>query len=585
MMPVMLLTIPGRVTFQEKRVIPTFHTSITNMDDLMQFLPKSFGKKEEEKYDASDVINHTRKKKVVPKVRKPRRNVGEHEPEPTYRYGIDEIPDGNKKKRYREEDYETVDLDPSLNIPYTHEVNLQGHSRVVSSLALDPSGTRLLTGGYDSFIKFWDLPNLDHERLSNFRELEPYPGQVIHTLDYSATGDRFIAAGSSKQVKVFNRDGHEKFTTPIGYQYITDMASTKGHIARITAAFWHPTDTNLIVTSSHDSSVRIWDTNVSKKHRDIFKVRNSRGLAKSPVNGCVMSPNGKQIYAAAQDGCLHRFDVRTGRCNKRIQNIHGYGADVSCMKFSEDERQFIVRATDDSLKVWDSRKLDDGPVKLWSDLPNKYEETSCLFSPGEKYIVTGTSVIGDTQELGKLVFFDRNSFVKVKEVDVSSGSVVSIIWNEKTNQIITGCSEKIVHIFYNPEISKKGILLSLKRAPKKRKIEDSIQHRNIMNPHALPMFKQAPSARRQREKARNDPVLSHRPEPPQIGPGSGGRLGSSLTASIMKDLVPKTEITADPREAILRYAKQAEENPMFFGNAYKDTQPKNEDDKNEEDEE
>jgi len=110
------------------------------------------------------------------------------------------------------------------------------------------------------------------------------------------------------------------------------------------------------------------------------------------------------------------------------------------------------------------------------------------------------------------------------------------------------------------------------KQPKRRKIEDTIEYRPVMNPHALPLFKQPPSARRAREKARKDPTKSHRPESPQVGPGSGGRLGSSLTASIMKNLVTKKHMDDDPRAALLKYAKEAEENPIWFA-AYKETQP------------
>jgi len=90
-----------------------------------------------------------------------------------------------------------------------------------------------------------------------------------------------------------------------------------------------------------------------------------------------------------------------------------------------------------------------------------------------------------------------------------------------------------------------------------------------MNPHALPMFKQDPSARRKREKARMDPAKAHIPEAPQIGPGQGGRLGSSLTASIMKRLVKKDAIDDDPRAALLKYANTE---PYWF-KAYSKTQP------------
>lgn len=60
----------------------------------------------------------------------------------------------------------------------------------------------------------------------------------------------------------------------------------------------------------------------------------------------------------------------------------------------------------------------------------------------------------------------------------------------------------------------------------------------IHNPHALPLFRDQPSRKRQREKILKDPVKSHKPEIPITGPGHGGRVGTSsgslLTQYLLK---------------------------------------------------
>jgi len=175
--------------------------------------------------------------------------------------------------------------------------------------------------------------------------------------------------------------------------------------------------------------------------------------------------------------------------------------------------------------------------------------------------------------VGSLFFFDRATLSQISKVDVSQESVISVLWPEPLNQIICGCSDKNIHVLYNPAVSKKGVMLAVTKHPKRLKPEDQEFALNIQNPHALPLFKDQPSARRVREKARQDPSKSAHPEPPQIGPGVGGRLGSSLTASIMKDLVQKTEIHTDPREALLKF-HQADNKNSFWFKAYEETQPK-----------
>jgi len=201
-------------------------------------------------------------------------------------------------------------------------------------------------------------------------------------------------------------------------------------------------------------------------------------------------------------------------------------------------------------------------------LANKYPETDCVWSPDGRLVCTGTSTVKG-EGTGNIAFVDSSSLSLVKQLPVSTGSIISLIWHPEINQIICGSSDKIIHVLYDPKLSQKGVLFSVSKAPKKRRLEDTIQTQYIMTPHALPMFKQAPSLKRQREKAMADPTKAAIPEAPQLGQGVGGRLGSSLTASIMKHLVKHDVIDDDPRAALLKYANTE---PIWFA-AYQTTQP------------
>lgn len=72
---------------------------------------------------------------------------------------------------------------------------------------------------------------------------------------------------------------------------------------------------------------------------------------------------------------------------------------------------------------------------------------------------------------------------------------------------------------------------------------------------------------------RLDPTKSKRPDLP-ITAGSGGRVaagGSTLSSYVIRSLGLSKSVKddMDPREAILRYAKEAEENPIWVTPAYK----------------
>lgn len=156
------------------------------------------------------------------------------------------------------------------------------------------------------------------------------------------------------------------------------------------------------------------------------------------------------------------------------------------------------------------------------------------------------------------------------------------LWHPKLNQIFLTTGNGQIKVFYDPEKSQRGITLCAMK-PVKRKSGGAFSvEPQIINPHALPMYKQDRVRKLSaiRAKERRDPVKSHRPELPLTGSvGAGGRLashGSTLSSYIVKNIALQkvSDTKEDPREALLKYAKVAEQDPYWIAPAYKATQPK-----------
>jgi WD40 repeat protein len=558
----------------------------SSTDDLSAFLP-SFGKKaksdgldanelgfdgfgkQAQDEDLDKLFDKTKKKKV--EIKEKSKYQGPEAPDKFYVYGVDKIPENDLARE--EMNYETdsdVDVEENpYSLPYSHEVELKGHEGHVSALSLDPSGSRLISGGYDSIIKFWDFNAMDSS-MKSFRSIAPET-DVITSLQYSPTGDRFIMGSNSPQARVFNRDGKQLVLLPKGYPYIADMAATSGHIAKVTSAFFHPTQPQTVFTSSNDCSIRLWDLNSFKKHKEIIKLRNSQGAVRSGVSTCNIDSTGTTIGCVCVDGSLQFFPSKGPytRAILRFDSAHQFGSETSSLIFSSDGNTVVTRGGDDTMKIWDKRKLTTGPLVTFDGLPNKYQETDVVLSPDESVVCTGTSLSPDSA-VGKLFFYDMKSLTFIQEVSITDNSVISLLWHPKLNQIMCGCTDHKVHVLYNPELSTKGVLYCVTKHPKRDKYEDFVGVQNIQTPHALSMFKKTPSTRRAKEKAKSDPLKAAIPLAPQIGPGAGGRLGSSLTASIMSGLVQKRQFDNDPRASLLKYH---DEKGLKELEIYKKTQP------------
>ncbi|CAI7794811.1 unnamed protein product, partial [Closterium sp. NIES-53] len=144
----------------------------------------------------------------------------------------------------------------------------------------------------------------------------------------------------------------------------------------------------------------------------------------------------------------------------------------------------------------------------------------------------------------QLQFYSKETLELVRVTGVSPDqSVVRVLWHAHLNQIFATCGDKKVgstHILYEPTLSERGALVCVARAPHAPRPKDlcaRVAAPAIRNPHALPMFCDEPSRKRQREKARKVPVASQRPDLPMEGPGHGGRVGHTKGTLLIQYLL------------------------------------------------
>jgi WD40 repeat protein len=141
----------------------------------------------------------------------------------------------------------------------------------VSAIAVDPTGSRVLTGGYDYVVRMYDFQGMD-SRLRSFRQVEPSEGHQIRALSWSPTADQFLAVTGSAQAKIYDRDGFTLGEFVKGDMYIRDLKNTKGHISGLTGGHWHPKDRETALTSSEDGSLRIWDVTNFKTQKQVSTI-------------------------------------------------------------------------------------------------------------------------------------------------------------------------------------------------------------------------------------------------------------------------------------------------------------------------
>ena len=477
-----------------------------------------------------------------------------------------------------DEDEEEESLEKK--IPNSHECAMQHGKRAISALAIDPSGARLVSGAIDYEVKFWDFAGMDSS-LRSFRSIKPCESHVIRALEFSTTGDKLLVVPGSSQAKVLDRDGHEILECVKGDPYVVDIRRNKGHVGALTSGCWHPKIKGEFLTASHDCSLRLWlAENNGRSSKNSIKCKSAANGLKTIPTACTFSRDGLLVCAACQDGSIQMWDHRKSFVNvtMHLRDAHQKSTDTSSIVFGYDNRHIATRGGDETLKLWDIRSFKK-PVHVATGLFSRFEMTECSFSPDDRMIVTATSM-DRGEKSGKLLFYQKDTFEKVLEMNVGESHVIKALWHPKLNQIITGCGDGVVRLYYDPEKSFNGAKLCVVRKKSKAKTISYMSTQQIIAPYSLPMFKEERqrSTRRQAEKARQDPVKSRRPDLPLGAKGTGGRVGaggSTLHSWMAKQIsVKNKDDHIDPRERILRHAKDSEENPYWIAPAYKRTQPK-----------
>eukprot|EP00884_Botryococcus_braunii_P018671 jgi/Botrbrau1/5488/Bobra.27_1s0027.2 len=584
---------------------------------LKHNLPTSFGKVEQMVPTASS-LNMLHRDKIrampVPAVRKrgPERISTPAELEdlvgPARPAGISDVSIAGDRSESNSDDTENgagdsddddMEEDP-YRLPISHEVNLEGQKKVVTALAADPAGSRLLAGSRDYTLRMFDFNGMN-STMRSFRSLEPSEGHPVHALSWSPTGDAFLVVTGSSQIKVYDRDGIARGESIRGDMYIRDARNTKGHVSPTTSGHWHPIDRYTGITSSEDGTVRVWDLyNLLQKTVIKPKLEKPGRVA---VTSCQYNSDGRLIVAGLMDGSLQLWDVKGnfGRSaavgqilppkpqmvvkqdwryvsggGQVAYHAHARDCEVTSLAFSADDNTLLSRATDNTLKVWDLRNFKE-PCQVHTDLPTLHAETSVIFSPDETLMVTGVAA-GRDGSGGALVFFDRVRGELVSRLAMPS-SVVSVLWHSRLNQIFVGLGDNKqgeTRVLYDPVLSTRGVLGVAARKPRPKNPFDLEVPLVIHAPHALPMYREP---RPKKHKTDSGAVRSSKVDAAGLvsaAAGSGGRIGAPaktlLTQFIMKNQGKLTNpADEDIRVAILRH----QDGGQFSGftEAYAKTQP------------
>lgn len=490
------------------------------------------------------------------------------------------------------------DSDEDDEFPVSHELVLKTHERAITTLTVDPSGSRLITGSTDCTVKFHDFASMTPTTLRAFKSVDPTAAKAsantethpVHHVEFNPISPaQILTISATPQAKILSRDGEILTEFVKGDMYLRDMHNTKGHVSEITTGTWHPTNKNLCVTAGTDSTLRIWDVNLKREQRDVIvhksRVAGSAGRTRmtAVVWGSPVQGGANLLVGAALDGSLVMWsgDGPYTRPAAEIRDAHKRDTWTGGIDVSSDGRTVVSRGGDDTIKLWDTRKFKQ-PISVVEHPPTsgQYTTSNIRFSPNASSILTGS-------QSGHLHILNPATLKPELVTPVTPGSpLITVLWHETLNQILTGSANAETHVLYNPTTSSRGAAMVMSKAPKRRHIDDDptlttdlsqgLSGDSIVNPNGL-------------LTGTNQGSTSYAARHPNVGLTASGRSRDPRRPHIpmttpfaksqpdekhIKDYIPLSSMRdEDPREALLKYADKAKNDPLFT-NAWQHTQPK-----------
>ncbi|GAB4119266.1 MAG: hypothetical protein OHK0050_26970 [Roseiflexaceae bacterium] len=241
-----------------------------------------------------------------------------------------------------------------------------GHEGQVTGAALLADGARLVTCSGDNTLRVWELIPGAQEQLLELggtvssvnllpdatHALATLDSGVVHVLDLqqnlivgslightdlvyqsaiSADGQVVVTSSRDRTIRIWDLAARR------------EIRALRGHTDRVTTVALSP-NRWMVASGSFDRSIRIWDL------ISATEVYSLTGHTRA-VQSVAFSPDGTLLVSGSRDKTIRIWDLNQRR---EIRSITGHNGEVSMVRFSADGSQIISASTDGTARIWDT---------------------------------------------------------------------------------------------------------------------------------------------------------------------------------------------------------------------------------------
>jgi len=424
----------------------------------------------------------------------------------------------------------------------------KGHTAGVTGVAFHPLIKETCwTAGLDGSVRQWDIGGrgklqfgklVCQKVVAKCKDEKGRRSQVVSNVSVHPGGRKLVVGTSCGSIQVWSCFGSGVNSRPLGAVF-----SAHGENSRpVTFVSFDGKGERIASRSEADDTVRIWSVDRIEK-------------------GTVGNKFGKG--GRGKEGERHPPSLLLAVCT----GLPALNESATCA-FGPDGSSLCAGTSVDPRAIKSGKKA-SGMVKFYR-LPELEKRLSVDKQSSNGDVKGGKK----SKEKRSTAFLDP-----VAELDVApDASVLGVQWHPVLNQIALGTSDGIIRVLYDPVLSTKGALLPTSRAVRRSDgLSDLLRSRAptgsaafissansaIINPNALPLFREEPRAtRKTKEAERKDAEKTKMPEPPVTGgmkTGTSGMGGGLTFSQYIRETVNyggnKNIAGKDPREELFKYSE------------------------------
>uniref|UniRef100_A0A7S0HDQ7 Ubiquitin-like domain-containing protein n=1 Tax=Hanusia phi TaxID=3032 RepID=A0A7S0HDQ7_9CRYP len=204
---------------------------------------------------------------------------------------------------------------------------LQAHEVKIAGLAFWPGRPDLLAScSNDRTIRFWSM----EKRSQVFPPVQAHVSWV-NSMFWTPNGDRLVSGSRDSTIKVWSM------------QMMSD-AQMQGHKQGVNSVSFNPGTSNVVVTSSYDRTIQLWDASTGKKKGEPL-----RGQSGWP-GSLVWSPSSSLLASGSDNN-----DIKIWTAEGEVKaNLKGHRMAVTSLAFNPlDENMLASCSTDKTIRLWD----------------------------------------------------------------------------------------------------------------------------------------------------------------------------------------------------------------------------------------